>query len=251
MIKSQLTRLIAVLIAGAFLFTPSRAGAQSQSRDVINQTIKALGGPAFLDVKEIQTAGRFFSFKKGELVSSDYFADFIKFPDMERTEFGREKKKTITINKGTQGWIINPKEKEVEPQPVAQSDDFLISFKTSIDYVLRFVLTQPQTTVQSLGNEIIDFKRADVIEIRDPSKNLIRFYIDRGTRLPMKMQVRRSNEREIREDIFGNWHNFQGVMTPMFVTRSVDGLKTMEIRLESAAYNPGLDDSLFSPTIPK
>ena len=250
MTRNQLIRLSVLLVATS-LSLPAAGLAQSQARDIINQTIKAIGGPAFLEVKEIQTSGRYFSFKKGDLAAADYFADFIKFPDMERTEFGGAKNKSITINKGTQGWTINPKEKEVEPQPVAQSDDFLISFKTSIDYVLRFALSHPQTTIQSLASEIIDFKRADVVEVRDAGRNLIRFYIDRTTRLPMKMQVRRADKREIHEDVFGNWHDFQGIMTPMFVSRSIDGLKTMEIRLEIVAYNPGLSDSLFSPTIPK
>jgi hypothetical protein len=228
------------------------AAAQSQSaRQLADQMIAALGGSAFLDVQEIHTTGRYFSFSKGELSGGDLFVDYIRFPDTERTEFGRERSKTITINKGSEGWVINTREKQVEPQPASQSEDFVVGFKTSFDYVLRFVLSHPQTTVQSLGNEIIDFKRADVLEVRDPVKNLIRFYIDRTTRLPVKMQVRRVNEREVREDLFGNWHSFQGVMTPMFVSRSTDGLKTMEVRLDTAAYNSGLADSLFTPTVPK
>jgi outer membrane lipoprotein-sorting protein len=241
----------AALLISVSLLVPASGGAQSQARLLVDQMIQALGGAPFLEVQEIHTAGRFFSFSKGELSGGDLFVDYIKFPDMERTEFGREKNKTVTINKGPVGWLINTREKEVEPQPASQADDFLIGFKTSFDYVLRFVLNHPQTTIQAVGNEIIDFKRADVLEIRDPGKNLIRFYIDRATRLPVKMQVRRADDRELREDLLGNWHRFQGVMTPMFVSRSTGGQKTMEIRLETAAYNSGLSDSLFTPTVPK
>jgi hypothetical protein len=228
-----------------------QAESQNQTRRIIDQTVEALGGSAFLGVTEIRTAGRFFSFNKGELSGVESFVDYIKFPDMERTEFGREKNRSITINKGSEGWIIKERDKEVEPQPAGQAEESEIGFRTSIDYVLRFVLNHPQTTIQSLGNEIIDFKRADVIEVRDPAKNLIRFFIDRSTRLPVKVQVRRASERELHEDLFGNWHRFQGVMTPMFVSRSKDGIKTMEIRLETVAYNSGLADSLFTPTAAK
>jgi hypothetical protein len=244
--------VIALSVAAQLLFpVASFSQASSPPRALVNQMIEALGGSAFLDVQEIHTTGRFFSFSKGELSGGDLFVDYIVFPDKERTEFGRDKNKTITINKGTEGWLINTREKEVEPQPASQSDDFAVGFKTSFDYVLRFVLSLPQTTIQSLGNEIIDFKRADVLEVRDPAKNLIRFYIDRTSRLPLKMQVRRSNEREVREELYGNWHSFQGVMTPMFVSRSTDGIKTMEVRLETAAYNEGLSEALFTPTVPK
>jgi hypothetical protein len=250
--ENKLTRLVACLFVAIFLMPPAiQAESQSQTRRIIDQTVAALGGSAFLGVTEIRTAGRFFSFNKGELSGVESFVDYIKFPDMERTEFGKEKNRSITINKGSEGWIVTERDKEVEPQPAGQAEEFEIGFRTSIDYVLRFVLNHPQTTIQSLGNEIIDFNRADVIEVRDPAKNLIRLFIDRSTRLPVKVQVRRASERELHEDLFGNWHRFQGVMTPMFVSRSKDGIKTMEIRLETVAYNSGLADSLFTPTAAK
>src|SRR4051812_19264452 len=105
--------------------------AQSRTNPVIDQMIQALGGPVFLDVKEIHTSGRFFSFAKGELSGSDLFDDYIKFPDMERTEFGPERRRSITINRGKEGWKIEPKSKEPDPQPVTQADEFLVNFKTS------------------------------------------------------------------------------------------------------------------------
>ena len=84
------------------------------------------------------------------------------------------------------------------------------------------------------------------VELRDPAKNRIRFYIDRDTHLPLRMQVRRNDESKIREEQYANWHKFQDVMTPLFVTRYTDSLKTMEIRAETAVYNSGLSDDLFT-----
>jgi hypothetical protein len=176
--------------------------------------------------------------------------DYIKFPDMERTEFGREKNKSISINKGDEGWKIEPKE-DPEPQTPGQVAEFQSDFKTSFDYVLRFVLKQPRTTVQTVSSEIIDFKRTDVVEVRDASKNLFRFYVDRTSHLPVKMQVRKAGESIVREELLGNWHKFQGVTTPLFVARFRDGVKTMEIRSETAAYNSGLSEGLFSPPAAK
>jgi hypothetical protein len=223
----------------------SNAWTQSRSNPVIDEMIKALGGTTFLEVKEIRTSGRFFTFSKGELSGSDLFVDYIKLPDMERTEFGKDKNKTITINKGSEGWKIEGKN-EPEPQPATQAEEFLENFKTSFDYVTRIVLKHSQTTVQSLPSELIDFRRADVVEVRDAAKNRIRLYIDRATHLPIKMQVRRANESSVSEERYGNWHEFQDVMTPLLISRTTNGLKTMEIRTEMAAYNSGLPDNLFA-----
>jgi hypothetical protein len=115
---------------------------------------------------------------------------------------------------------------------------------------LRFVLSNRQTTIQNLATEIIEFKRTDVVELRDPAKNRIRFYIDRTTHLPVKMQVRRNDDAKLREEQYANWHKFQGVMTPLFVTRYTDGVKTMEIRAENVVYDSGLADTLFTQLTP-
>jgi len=227
----------------------------AQSRATTNKTIKemvaALGGDAFLNTREIHTTGRFFTFQRGELSGSDVFVDYIKLPDMERTEFGL-KNKSIQINVADEGWTIEGKSgKEVEPQAAAAAKEFAADFKTSFDYVMRFVLNHPATTIQDQGSEILDFKRADVVELRDSSKNLIRLFIDRESHLPSKMQVRRANQSGVREEIFANWHRFGAFMTPLFIARYKDGVKTMEIHLESAAYDSGLPDNLFTPTASK
>jgi hypothetical protein len=226
-------------------------GEAQRTNQTLDQMIEALGGQAFLEVTDIHTTGRFFGFSRGELNSSDLFVDYIRFPDMERVEFGGPKSKSIQINRGKEGWKVEGK-KDPEIQTPGEVEEFLRGFKTSLDYVLRFVVKDRQTTIQSLSTEIIAFKRTDVVELRDPVKNRIRFYIDRDTRLPVKMQVRRNDDAKLREEQYANWHKFQGVMTPLFVSRYTDGVKTMEIRPETVVYNSGLADSLFTqPTSAK
>jgi len=225
------------------------AHAQSRSNQTIDQMLQALGGQTFLDIDDIHTSGRFFAFTRGELSGSDLFSDYIKFPDMERTEFGGPKNKSIKINSGKEGMKVEGK-KDPEQQTPGEVEEFQKDFKTSFEYVLRFVLSNRQTTIQNLATEIIDFKRTDVVELRDPAKNRIRFYIDRGTHLPVKMQVRRNDDAKLREEQYANWHKFQGVMTPLFVSRYTDGVKTMEIRAENVTYDSGLADTLFTQLTP-
>jgi hypothetical protein len=239
----RISRVLTLCLCALLLTDP--AGAQTKPAQVIDQMIGALGGAAFLDVRDIHTTGRFFAFTRGDLSGSDVFSDYIKFPDMERVEFGTLNRKSIKINRGKEGWTI-PGKKEPLPQSAAETEEFLKGFKTSLDYVLRFVLKARQTTIQNLPTELIDFKRADVVELRDPEKNRIRFYIDRDTHLPVKMQVRRTDDPKLYEEQFANWHKFEGVMTPLYVSRLTDGVKTMEIHLETADYNPGVSDNLFA-----
>ena len=103
--KNLITVLLALgLVAGGLTAAAQSRG--SRSNPVLDGMIEALGGSTFLDVKEIHTSGRFFSFSKGELSGSDHFEDYIKMPDSERTEFGTTRNKEININRGSEGWKI-------------------------------------------------------------------------------------------------------------------------------------------------
>jgi hypothetical protein len=247
----------ALTVAVAFAVVNINAYAQTTpaGRQLLDSMIAALGGKQFLDVTEIQTSGRFFTFKRDQIATSDLFADHIKFPNMERLEFGKEKEKTIEIHRGLEGWMVTPSrskgDPEVAEQSVSQSEEFLKNFKTSFDYVVRFTVNTPRASVLTTGSESVDSRRADVLEVRDADKNLMRIFIDRETRFPVKMQTRMASESVLHEEIYANWHKFDGVLTPLMVVRFKDGVKTIEIRAEKASYNPGFSDSLFAPPVSK
>jgi outer membrane lipoprotein-sorting protein len=225
------------------------------AKSVFDAMIQALGGKAFLDVKEAQFSGRFFQFSpRGEISSSDLYAELVRFPDKRRLEFGKENQKRLEINDGEKGWIVTPPEKrngtpDVQPQPARSTQAFLDEVETSFEYVIRFVVNTPKTTLVNAGSDLVEYKRVDVLEIRDADKNLLRIFVDRQTHLPIKVQMRRANESSILEKTWANWHKFDGVMTPLMEVQYKDGLKLMEIRIEKVAYNPGFADSLFAPPV--
>src|SRR5436190_24396691 len=88
----------AVFVLLTVLGISARGQSLEPAQKIFDSMIEALGGKAYLDVKEIQVSGRFFQFQHGSLSASDLYTDYIKFPDMERTEFGKERQKTVRIN---------------------------------------------------------------------------------------------------------------------------------------------------------
>jgi hypothetical protein len=170
---------------------------------------------------------------------------------MERLELGKEKEKVIQINRGKEGWTIkqspNKGEPPFQPQTSVQAEEFLNNFKLNFDYMVRFAVHTPKASVLVSGAEVVDFKRTDVLEVRDAEKNLMRVFIDRETHLPVKTQTRRSSDAVVHEEGYARWHRFEGVMTPLLLVRYTDGVKTIEIHAESVSYNQGFSDSLFAP----
>ena len=61
----------------------------------------------------------------------------------------------------------------------------------------------------------------------------------------MKKTVRRLDSPAVHEEVYSNYHEIQGVLTPLLINRYTDGLKTMEIRFEEVTYNSGLGDEFF------
>jgi hypothetical protein len=246
-LKSSSLVLVLPLILG-FSGQPQAQAQTSNSQKIVAAMIEALGGAAFLEVREIQTQGSFYSFSRGELQGYGVYTDYMKLPDRGRLELVTNRDKTIQINRGNEGWVLTGRDgRDVKPQSARETEEFLIQMKTNFDYITRFVLTAPKASPLVTGTEIVEFRRTDIVEIRDEQKNLFRYFVDRDTRLPVKTQVRRTGEAILHEESYANWHKFQGVATPLFVTRYRDGMKIMEIRAEKVAYNPGFAETLFSP----
>ena len=235
--------LFACAVGVMLVWQPPVSGAQQDPREVLDRAIETLGGPAYLDVIDMSTEGRIYQFQRGELIGAEVFADYVRYPDRERTEFG-EDGDTVRINNGqSEGWNVN--DGEVEAQLEDQVEVFWEEFKVSLDHVLRVVVEGPDTTLQYVGREMIDFKRVDILEIRDEDRTRVNLYIDQESGLLMKKTVRRLDDPRIHEEVYSNYHEFQNVLTPLLIDRYTDGLKTTEIRIDSVAYNSNLADRLF------
>jgi hypothetical protein len=232
-------------VIGAFILFCTPAGAQSgKPTTVINDMITALGGKAFLEVREIQSSGKIFGFKNDVMSGSDVFVDYVKFPDKRRTEYGTYRIKPAEIINGDAGWNIDLS--KVDAKPPAEAKSLQAGFKTGFQYVARFILNRPGLVMQHVGTELISFKSNDVIEFRD-SGNLFRLFVDQQSHLPTKIEVRREGETFLREEQFANWHDFKGIKTALFIIRFKDGEREREIRFDNVSYNPGMADSLFAP----
>ena len=224
------------------LVWPTSISAQTDARAVLDNAIQTLGGDTYLSVIDVRLSGRFFQFQRGEIVGAESFVDYLRFPDKERTEFGDDGE-IVRINNGVQGWNVN--DEEVTEQIPEQIDLFWQEFKVGLDHLLRYGVNEEATTLQYLGREMIDFKRADILEVRDDDRTRITLYIERDTGLLMKKTVRRLDDPAIHEEVYSNYHEIDNVLTPLLINRFTNGRKTMEIRIDEVTYNNGVSDSMF------
>jgi hypothetical protein len=230
-------------MVGGLLAAPSLFAGQTTASELLDRAIERLGGEAYLAAREIRASGRFFQFQRGALVGGDVFVDYIRLPDAERTEFGKDAE-IIRINRGDRGWNVT--EEGVEEQLPAQVEVFTEEFQLGVNYVLHYLVDNPETTLQYIGRDMLDFSRVDVLEVRTADRTRINLFVERDTGILVKKTVRKIDNPTVYEEVYSNYHDIDGVYTPLLVVRYENGQKTMEIRYQEVSYDDKLPDQLFA-----
>jgi hypothetical protein len=223
-----------------------QANAQ-KARTLINQAIQALGGSAYLNIQDITTEGRSYSFHHGRPTSVGVlFWRFYKFPDKDRVELTKKRDVAYVYN-GSKGYEITYKgTRAVEPKDLS---DYLRRHHYALDVVLRTWVNAPKAALFYEGNAIAGDKPADQVTILNAQNEGITLFFDSATHLPLKKSFSwrdpTDKERNIEEEIYDNYRPVQGVMTPFRVTGFYNGDMSSQRFLSSVTYNQGVSDSLF------
>src|SRR5262249_17848334 len=112
-----------------------------QARKIIDQAIQALGGQAYLNIKDITSEGRTYSFHLGRPTSAGLiYYDFYRYPDKERVELTK-KRDIAYLFSGGKGWEITYKGSKLQDNKDVA--DYNRRRKFALDVVLREWPKQP------------------------------------------------------------------------------------------------------------
>jgi hypothetical protein len=220
----------------------------AKAKELIQQAIQALGGQAYLGVRDTYCAGRVAQFaSQGELSGYERFYDYYLLPDKNRTEFSKKHNIILTFN-GDHGWVLD--KGGVEVASADSVDDFKEGLMRSHDHLFRFRLNEPGLSFRYTGTAIVDLKRVDLVEVSDRERRTIRVALDVTSRLPLRVvsTVRdRATRQRIEEvEYLSNYHSLQGVQTPFQVSRERNGRMVYQVFFESCQYNTGQKEAFFT-----
>jgi hypothetical protein len=256
-------RLIVALLSLTWLYTaapPSVAASPSQNPDImlpeqnvakarqtLGQLIDALGGPAFLEVRERECDGRRAQFgHNGELTGFIDFKDYWRYPDKHRIDYSK-KRNVIDIFNGDQGWTMD--RGGVSEEPPGAVSDFQALVKHSVDNLLRTRLKDPTLNVRYAGVGIVDMRQVDWVEILEGQRTL-RLAIDRSSHLLLRSVVSSIDEemqaRTEETTIYTNYQRKDGVMVALQISRERDGKRFFQAFYETCTFNPHLAEDMFT-----
>jgi hypothetical protein len=221
---------------------------EAKGKQILQQLITALGGPTYLDVKESECEGRLAQFgHAGELTGYTPFKVYWSFPDKNRTDFAK-KGVIVNVYNGDRGWTLD--KGGVSELSTAQVGDFQEQTKRDINNLLRVRLKEPGIVVRYGGQDIVDLKTVDWVEVVDTEQRDFRLAVDRTShqlvRTVITLADDTSPDRNVETRIYTNYQLMDGVQTPLQITLDRNGRRINQVFFASCKYNVGYAPEFFT-----
>jgi hypothetical protein len=220
-----------------------------KAKALIDQAIQALGGEAYLTIRDRALTGRTFGFHHGRSSGNGIeFWSFSEFPDKERVELTKQRDIT-ELYVGAKAWEITYKgPKPIEPKDL---DDYMRRRRFSLETILRTWVTDPSVAMLYEGNVNAAQHPALQVTLINAKNEAVTLDFDIDTHLPVRKSFEWRDpvdrQKNLEEEIYENYRLVQGVMTPYNVTGYFNGDMSRERFIFSATYNTGLDQAMFDP----
>ena len=241
--------VILVFLVGGGALAQDEENDPAKAASLIREAIKARGGDAYMRIRSIVSRGQYTPFLKGVSGLPDPFADYIAYPDRERTEFGKGSHKFIQTNTGETGWVYDSAQKMIRDQKEDQVKKWQQGVRYDLDNLLRRGWQEQGAKLVYLGRREAwknTFSEAVRIDFADGASATLHF--DARTKLPMmneyKMVVEegRTNE-QVR---YYQWGDHGGVMFPRIQDSYSNGKQTARIYFESFSATEQIGERLFA-----
>ena len=243
--------LLLAITARAQRVNPNDAKNVQRGAELIKQVVQARGGERFLSFTNIMANGMYTPFQKGLSQLPIQFVDWIVYPDKERTEFGKGKKKNrrIQVNVGKTGWVYDGDAETLKDQTDKQIEEHLEGLDFDIDRLLRAAAKGAGVEVGFAGREETrPGERADAIAIRFKSDRTAYLLLDSQTHLPISMSYEKTEDGGLvkQETRYNQYVDYDGVKFPNIVDFLRDSVQTGRVNIESIKLNTQISEELFT-----
>ena len=255
-------RILVVLLlsACALAQTNSAPGGQTSSlnqnenaqkaKALLEQCIQAMGGDAWLNVRDYEQEGRTYSYNNGSPTGmGTVFWRYWRFPDKERIEFTKQRDIAYVYN-GDKGYEITFKgTSSMEPLDLKQ---YLRRRDHSLETVLRIWLPDPKTALFYDGPAIAEQKHTQSVTLLNANNDSVTLFLDDNTHLPVKKQFEyRAADRlkDTETEVYDNWRPEGGIQTPHSILRGHNGEIVNQRFIGVVRYNTGVSEQKFDARV--
>jgi hypothetical protein len=236
---------------------------EQHGRRLLDQMVAALGGQAWLHRGGITQEGRSASFFRNAPNGNNVrFVESIRpvtdpAGPAERYDYltvrgmimPGMKKDVVHLWTKDQGYEFTFKGRTELPK--VQVEDYLRRRAHSIDEVMHTWVNAPGVVVMAEGTGMRDRHLVDKVSILAPNNDAVEIEIDSSSHLPLQRTFEWRNQQfqdhDVDEETYTDYQVYDGIQTPLNITRYRNGDMVSEIFLTKVKYGPPFDPALFDP----
>jgi hypothetical protein len=230
--------------------TADEAGAKSaqQARAALDAMVQAMGGPAWLNMKNQVRQGHLAGFDHGNPGegTTEYW-EFHAWPDEDRIEYTKHRD-VVQFYLGRQGWEVTYRGKKALPQD--QVDDYLRRRDHSIEMVVKTWLNDPKTILVYDGQRLAERHLADQVTLISAQNEAVTIQMDVQTHLPLRRTFEWRDpvfkDKNLDVEEYDDYHTFDGIPTPFTITRLKNDEIVRQYFVDHASYNQQLPPDFWS-----
>ena len=214
----------------------------AQARAVLNGMVQALGGEAWLNMKNQMLTGQIAAFFHGNPNpgTTQYF-DYHAWPDHDRIEFTKHRD-VVQLYIGREGWEVTYRGKR--PLPKDQVDDFLRRRDHSVETAVKVWMKDPKTILMYQGQQLAERHLADQVTLISAENEAITILTDSQTHLPLQCSFQWRDpvykDKNTEMEQYANYHTIDGFPTPLSISRLKNGELVRQYYIVKARYNQTL-----------
>ena len=188
---------------------------EEKARKVIDAAVTAMGGDAYLKVRNSHSSGRFFFFQKGRKGFTRFRDWTVYDPVKSRFERGKNEKEqhvavhNLELNKG---WTLEG-EFEVEEIPDKELDSWIKAVRKDLNFLIKQRLDEDGMSLYYYGpDDIAGQGEFEAVEFLDASNNSVVVFFNLTSHLPEKVENEYTDDTGLRHKMeweFYNWHTIQ------------------------------------------
>lgn len=244
----------------------STADADQHGRQLLDQMVTALGGPAWLRRQTASTLGRSAAFFRSQPTGATVnFAEYFQFPAQgrpasERVEFispkgmimPGTKRDVVQVWTADSGYELTYKGKSALPKD--QVTDYLRRRAHSVEAIVTIWLGAPGVQVLYEGPVISGRRAADQVTILSGNNDAVTLELDSSTHLPLARIFRWRNDQfkdfDSDREEYDEYQVYDGIETPLTITRYRNGDLVNQRFFSKITYNVTLPPGTFDPDAP-
>jgi hypothetical protein len=250
-------RVLTVAIALWLLATPVTRTQTTDEASVKNaqlahaaldRMVQALGGPAWLNIKNQQRQGHIAAFFHGKPSGgTTAFWEYHEWPDHDRYEYTTHRD-VLGFYIGREGWEVTYRGKH--PLPQEQVDDFLRRRDHSIETVIKNWLPDPKTILVYEGQHLAERHLAEQVTLISANNEAVTILMDVQTHLPLRRTFEWRDplykDKNLDAEEYDDYHMMGGFQTPLNVTRFKNEDMVRQQFIDKATYNEQLAPDFWS-----